>query len=180
MAFFLNKAFHLPHKSPTTGAETCTSPIRITFLAFAISALGIKSDVYAHDIKGRNLQVSPERKNYPLLEQPVGPYVHAVKHNNILYLSGVSAFGTKVQSQTIEEQAKEIFRQIQLIAKAENSSLANIIKVTVYVTDLSRMHELRNMLYEIYGKHLPASSLIQVNGLFSSDLKIEVEAIIAL
>lgn len=123
--------------------------------------------------------MKPIRKNYDILDKPVGPYVHGVKHNNQLYLSGLSAFGSIAQTQTIEFQAKEIFKQIEKIAKAENSSLENIIKVTIFVTDLNRIDELRTTLFEIYKENLPASSLVQVEKLFHPDLKIEIEAILA-
>lgn len=120
-----------------------------------------------------------QRNNYPTLDEPVGPYVHAVRHGNTLYLSGITAFGTSAQTDTIEEQAREIFRQIQEVAKAEGSSLENIIKITAFVTELDRMEELRRTLFDIYGQNLPASSLIHIAGLFADDLKIEIEAIIA-
>lgn len=120
-----------------------------------------------------------KRKNYPFLDEPVGPYVHSVKHGNTLYLSGITAFGTDAQSGSIEDQAREIFEQMHKISMAEGSSLDNIIKITVFVTDLNQMNELRQTLFSIYGKSLPASSLIHVAGLFDDDLKIEIEAIIA-
>jgi 2-iminobutanoate/2-iminopropanoate deaminase len=120
-----------------------------------------------------------QRNNYPSLDEPVGPYVHAVRYGNTLYLSGLTAFGTSAQTDNIEIQAKEIFRQIQDVAKAEGSSLDNILKITAFVTELDRMEELRRTLFDIYGPNLPASSLIQVAGLFADDLKIEIEAIIA-
>ena len=120
-----------------------------------------------------------QRKNYSSLAEPVGPYVHAVKHNNTIYLSGLTAFGTKAQSGHIEEQAESIFRQIEDVAKSEGVDLENLIKVTIFVTELSRMTELRKVLFDVYGDYLPASSLIKVEELFSPDLKIEIEATLA-
>ena len=120
-----------------------------------------------------------QRNNYSTLGDPVGPYVHSVRHGNTLYLSGLTAFGTDAQADTIENQARVIFNKIQQIADIEGSGLENIIKITAYVTDLSRMESLRHTLFDIYGQNLPASSLVQVIGLFSEDLKIEIEAIIA-
>lgn len=119
------------------------------------------------------------RSNYPALAEPVGPYVHAVRHGNTLYLSGLTAFGTSAQDGPIEMQAREIFRQIRIIAKAERTSLANIVKITAFVTELDRMEAFRRTLFDIYGKNLPASSLIHIAGLFADDLKIEIETIIA-
>jgi len=124
--------------------------------------------------------MSLQRNNYPFLGEPVGPYVHSVKHGCTLYVSGITAFGTDAQSGSIENQAKKIFEHLHEISIAEGSSLDNIIKITAFVTDLNRMNELRQTLFEIYGKNLPASSLIHVAGLFDDDLKIEIEAIIAL
>ena len=120
-----------------------------------------------------------QRNNYSTLGDPVGPYVHSVRHGNTLYLSGLTAFGTDAQTDTIENQTRVIFKKIQEIANFDGSGLENIIKITAYVTDLSRMDELRHTLFDIYGQNLPASSLVHVIGLFADDLKIEIEAIIA-
>ncbi|MDW6005468.1 RidA family protein [Vibrio mangrovi] len=120
-----------------------------------------------------------QRKNYASLDEPIGPYVHAVRHENTLYLSGLTAFGTSAQFDPIELQTKAIFEQIRSICQAENTGLENLIKITAFVTDLSRMSELRQALFEVYGEHLPASSLIHVAGLFSPELKIEIEAVVA-
>jgi 2-iminobutanoate/2-iminopropanoate deaminase len=120
-----------------------------------------------------------QRNNYPVLGEPAGPYVHSVKHGNTLYLSGFTAFGTSAQGAAVEIQAREIFRQIQIVAAAEGSSLDDLIKITAFVTELDRLEELRQALFDIYGRARPASSLILVAGLFADDLKIEIEAIIA-
>jgi 2-iminobutanoate/2-iminopropanoate deaminase len=120
-----------------------------------------------------------QRRNYPALGEAVGPYVHAVRHGDTLYLSGLTAFGTSAQSGKIEIQAREIFRQIAEIAKAEGSGLDNLIKITTFVTELDRIEALRHTLFDICGANLPASSLIHVAGLFAAGLNIEIEAIIA-
>ena len=121
-----------------------------------------------------------ERINYPELGMPVGPYTHAVIHGNALYTSGFTAFGTPEQHASISDQAKAIFSQLETIAKAQNTSLENLVKVTIFVTDMSDMDSLRLALVEIYGDHTPASSLIKIEALFALELKIEIEAIFAL
>ena len=119
------------------------------------------------------------RKNYPHLEQPVGPYVHAVKHNGLLYLSGLSAFGSVAQGSDIASQAQAIFSQIESIAVAEKTDLSSLIKVTIFVTTFDEIAKLREVLFQYYGSHLPASSLVQVARLFSPEISIEIEAILA-
>jgi len=122
----------------------------------------------------------PERKNYPQLGEVKAPYVHAVKHGTTLYVSGLTAFGTAAQQRDIAEQAEAIFEQLRLVAEAEQTSLAALLKVTIFVTSFTEINALREVLYRHYGHHLPASSLVQVSGLFSPDLRIEIEAILAL
>ncbi|MGC1099176.1 Rid family hydrolase [Pantoea agglomerans] len=122
----------------------------------------------------------PERKNYPQLGEVKAPYVHAVKHGATLYVSGLTAFGTAVQQGDMAEQAEAIFDQLRAIAAAEHTSLTSLLKVTIFITSFTEITALREVLYRNYGEHLPASSLVQVSGLFSTDLRIEIEAIFAL
>lgn len=59
------------------------------------------------------------RKNYPELGEVKAPYVHSVKHGNTLYISGLTAFGTRAQQAGIGAQAEEVFTQIRTVARAE-------------------------------------------------------------
>jgi len=121
-----------------------------------------------------------ERINYPALGEVKAPYVHAVKHGNTLYVSGLTAYGSAAQTGSVTEQAKVIFDQFQLIAEAENKTLSALLKVTLFITSFEDIDALRQVLFHYYGDHLPASSLVQVSALFSPDLKIEIEAVMAL
>ena len=121
-----------------------------------------------------------QRHNYETLGLPLGPYVHSMTHQNTLYTSGLTAFGTKSEHGTISEQARAIFTQLELIAEQQSTSLKQLIKVTIFVTDLTDIDKLRDFLFEYYGQDLPASSLIKIDSLFSPGLLIEIEAILAL
>ena len=122
----------------------------------------------------------PIRKNYSELGLPVGPYVHSVSYNGVLYLSGLTAFGTPHQAGSIVEQTKAIFDQILFIAQQESSGLEYILSVVLYVVSLEEIGELRDSLFEMYGDAIPTSTLVEVSRLFSPDLRIEVTATIAL
>ncbi len=67
-----------------------------------------------------------------------------------------------------------------MIATAEGVTLDNLIKVTIFVTSIGSLKALRQVLYANYGESLPASSLVEVSALFSLDLHIEIEAVLAL
>jgi 2-iminobutanoate/2-iminopropanoate deaminase len=121
-----------------------------------------------------------ERKNYLHLDAPIGPYIHAVSYNGLLFLSGLTAFNTPAQDGDLATQAEAVFDQIQSILEAEKTGFKNLIKVTIFVTELVEVDQFRNVLFSYYENNLPASSLIQVKSLFAPELKIEVEAIAAL
>ena len=152
-----------------------------TNLLLSIALVSFGSNlIQAHSVSSSSTtSMTPVRKNYPHLEEPVGPYVHAVKHNGFLFLSGITAFGSSAQNGTIAEQADVVYSTIASIAEQENTDLSKLIKVTIYVTSFDDVESLRSSLFEHYGSNLPASSLVQVNNLFSPDLKIEVEAVMA-
>ena len=121
-----------------------------------------------------------ERKNYPHLDAPVGPYVHAVSYNGLLFLSGLTAFNTPAQDANLVTQAEAVFAQIRSILKAEGTGFNHLLKVTIFVTELGEVDKIRSVLLSSYENNLPASSLVQVKSLFAPELKIEVEAIVAL
>ncbi|EFL49470.1 Endoribonuclease L-PSP [Solidesulfovibrio fructosivorans JJ]] len=120
-----------------------------------------------------------ERKNYPGLPQPVGPYVHAVKYGGLLFLSGITAFGTPGIGQGIAGQAEAIFSQIAAIAAQEGSSLQNLLKVTIFIREADDLEGLRQVLDSVYGAAKPASSLVVVKSLFAPEIDVEVEATLA-
>jgi len=128
-----------------------------------------------------NTQITKiDRKNYADLGEVLGPYTQSVTYQNTLYTSGLTAFGSLAQQEGIEAQTRAIFSQLTHICQTNNVTLKNLIKVTLFVSDFSEMESLRATLFDLYGKHIPASSLVKVDALFSEDLKIEIEAIIAL
>lgn len=127
----------------------------------------------------KNQQMAVERKNYSGLIQPQGPYSHAVKHNGLLFLSGLTAYASSAQYDSTAEQAEVILQQIKHIAQAEGKDLSSLIKVTIFITDIEDIEALRQVLTNHYGEYLPASSMVQIKQLFSAELKIEIEAILA-
>ncbi len=121
-----------------------------------------------------------ERINYSALPQIAGPYVHATKHDKTLYVSGLTAFGTPSQSEGLPEQCAQILAQISLILESEQRRKQDIIKLTIFVRDISLLATIREQLFEFYEGFLPACSLVEVSKLIHPDLLIEIEAVIAL
>ena len=121
-----------------------------------------------------------ERINYHGLPSIAGPYVHATKHNGTLYVSGLTAYDTSSQDQGIGEQTNEILSQIKQILEHEQRAVSDLIKLTIFICDMSELGSIRELLFDFYGEYLPACSLVEVSKLIHSDLRIEIEATVAL
>ncbi|WP_298818487.1 RidA family protein [uncultured Roseibium sp.] len=119
------------------------------------------------------------RKNFEELGLPVGPYTHVVKHGDTLFTSGFTAFGTERRTGSASEQTHAVLEQLEFIAAQFGRTLADLIKVTVFMTDPADIPGIRNALSTGYKDAVPASSLVMVSGLFAPELKVEIEAIIA-
>lgn len=109
-----------------------------------------------------------------------GPYVHATKHDKTLYVSGLTALGTHAQELGIESQAGAILEQISEILLIEHRDISDLVKLTVFVKDISMLSSIRSLLFEFYGSYLPACSLVEISNLIHPDLLIEIEAVVAL
>lgn len=122
----------------------------------------------------------PQRRSYRSLAAPLGPYAHAVRHGDLLFVSGLTAFGTPAQHGSVVQQAEAILDRLAAVAHEEDRDLRSLVKVTIFVTELEDVGALRDVLARHYGGTHPASSLVRVAGLVQADLKIEIEAILSL
>lgn len=123
---------------------------------------------------------SLKRINYPQLPTPGGPYVHAVRHGDTLYVSGLTAFATEAQGQTAQQQTQAILEQLATITAAEGTNLKALIKITVFLTDIDDLQAIRPVLFDYFDGALPACSLVAVNALFSPQVSVEIDAVVAL
>ncbi|HJO00318.1 MAG TPA: RidA family protein [Nitrospinaceae bacterium] len=109
----------------------------------------------------------------------IGPYSQAVRIGNMLYTSGQIALDPRsgeFLSGEIEQETERTLENISAILKADGLSLDNIVKTTVYLTDL-RYFTRMNQIYEKYfSENKPARACVQVAAL-PKGAKVEIEAI---
>jgi 2-iminobutanoate/2-iminopropanoate deaminase len=117
-----------------------------------------------------------ERKNYPHMVKPFGAFMHAVRTGEWLFISGLTAFGENTPSDIVE-QTEVTMDRMQKVLEAEGGSLKDVIRVTVYVTELDKIMEIHEVRHRYFGDALPASTLVQVTALVRPELKFEMEAI---
>jgi 2-iminobutanoate/2-iminopropanoate deaminase len=120
------------------------------------------------------------RRNYPAIGQPGGPFCHSVRAGNWLFISGATAGGTDAAHGTAAQQAEAVLRKLSHILEAEGATLANVVKVTVFLTDMSDRAEIASVRERYFQGLYPASTLVQVAALAAPNLKLEIEAVATL
>lgn len=97
----------------------------------------------------------------------IGPYAQAIKTGGYLYTSGaipLDASGQFVEG-GIEAQTRQVLANLKAILAAEGLTLANVVKTTVFVKDLSDFATINGIYADAFGDHTPARSTVQVAGL---------------
>jgi 2-iminobutanoate/2-iminopropanoate deaminase len=109
----------------------------------------------------------------------IGPYSQAIKANGFLFISGqipIDAASGQIEAVDITSQTKTVLNNIQGILNAEGLEMTDVVKTTIFLTDLADFTRVN----EIYGKYFsqdpPARSTVQVQAL-PKGVKIEIEAI---
>lgn len=110
----------------------------------------------------------------------VGPYSQAVESEGFVFGSGVIGVTSDgVLAEGLEQQVEEIFANIQSILKERNLSFADIIKTTVFMTDINNFARFNELYAKAFGEHRPARSTVQVAALPRGAL-IEIEYVAVL
>lgn len=135
--------------------------------------------------------MSNDKINSSKAPEPVGLYPHARKVGNLLFLSGVGPrqAGTKkipgveldeqgnIVSYNIEEQCRSVFQNIKYILEEAGSSWANIVDVTVFLTNMKDDFKIYNKIYAEYFKdNLPCRTTVEINCL-PTPIAIELKVI---
>jgi reactive intermediate/imine deaminase len=121
------------------------------------------------------------KKNYTAntVPAPVGPYSHAIQVGNTIYLSGQIPLNPETMALVGEDfasQAHQVFKHIDAVAKAAGGNMNDIVKITVYLMNLSHFPELNEIMQQYFKAPFPARTTFQVAGLPKGAL-IEVDAI---
>lgn len=109
----------------------------------------------------------------------LGPYSHAILAGDTLYSSGqvplVPETG-KLAGDTIEEQAVQVLKNLEAVLAAADMSFANVVKTTVFLTDLADFAPMNAIYAEKFPTNPPARSCVQVAKL-PAGAKMEMEVV---
>ncbi|MER3470319.1 MAG: reactive intermediate/imine deaminase [Chitinophagaceae bacterium] len=106
--------------------------------------------------------------NTPNAPAPIGPYNQAVLVNDTLYISGqicIDPTTGNLKNRDIQEETHQVMQNLKSILSAAGMSFDNVVKTTIFITDMNRFSEIN----EIYGKYFngefPARETVQVSAL---------------
>lgn len=111
--------------------------------------------------------------------QPVGAYSQALAKGGLIFTSGQLPLEAKTGiliTGSIQAEVKQALHNVRNIIEAGGCSLTDIVKVTVFLTDMSLFKEVDSVYAEFFGQNKPARSIIGVNALPKS-ARVEIEAI---
>ena len=99
---------------------------------------------------------------------PIGPYNQAILVNNTLYISGqvcIDPTTNNLKNRDLQEETHQVMQNLKSILHEAGMSFNNVVKTTIFLTDMNRFSEVN----EIYGKYFdgdfPARETVQVSAL---------------
>lgn len=110
----------------------------------------------------------------------IGPYSQAIKAGDTVYLSGQIPLDPNTMaliSEDFRAQAVQVFKNIQAVCQAAGGSTDQIVKLTIYLTDLAMFNMANDVMAEFFVSPYPARVTIQVAAL-PKGAQIEVDAIL--
>ena len=129
-------------------------------------------------VGGLSMSVEPIQ----LDPDPLAPYCISpgFKANGMLYLSGhaaISESGELIGVDDFDAQAQATFESLQRTLQAGGSDLSKVIKVTIYLTDMSHFEKIVALRQQWFSAPYPADTIVEVSALALPELMIEIEAI---
>ena len=111
---------------------------------------------------------------------PISHYADAVRAGGLLFVSGcvpVDAEGNLVGGEDVVAQAERVFENIGTVLAAAGSRPDDVVKVTIFVTDIEDRPKINPVRQAFFGETRPASTLVEISKLAIPGAKIEVEAV---
>ena len=121
-----------------------------------------------------------EEIRVPELAEPLSHFTDAVRAGNLLFVSGfvpVDGAGRLVGGDDVVAQVRQVFANLGAVLAAAGATFADVVKVTVYLTDIGDRARINPVRQEIFGDSRPASTLVEVSALVVPGAKVEIDAV---
>lgn len=114
--------------------------------------------------------------------QAIGTYSQAIKSGTTVYLSGQIPLvpeTMQVISEDFSEQAHQVFKNIQAVCAAADGSINHLVKVNIFLTNLSNFATLNEIMSQYFKQPYPARAAVQVSAL-PKGVQIEIDGVMEL
>ena len=114
------------------------------------------------------------------LAEPISHYTDAVVAGELLFISGllgVDGRGALVGRDDVAAQARQVFENMRVVLDEAGCRFEDVVKVTVYLTDVHDRPKINPVRQEVFGDTRPASTLVEVSRLALAGAKVEIEAV---
>jgi reactive intermediate/imine deaminase len=112
---------------------------------------------------------------------PYAPYLlsQAMRAGPFLFVSGQAGYGDdgRIVEGGFAAQGEQAFRNLDRALRVGGSSLNHVVKVSIFVTDISKFREVVELRRKYFREPYPADSIVEVRALYAADAMIEIEAI---
>ena len=112
----------------------------------------------------------------------IGPYSQAIQWGDVVFISGQVAFipgSGELNNNTFEDEVNQVIDNLDAICKEAGGGLDNILKLSIFLTDLSNFDAVNNLMKERFSEPFPSRSTIEVSRL-PKDVNIEMDAILSI
>lgn len=109
----------------------------------------------------------------------IGPYSQAIRVGNMVFTSGQIPLHPQtgeIVGETATEQARQVLHNLQAVLQAAGASLQNVVKTTIFLTDLGQFAAVNAVYAEFFPNDPPARSTVQVAAL-PRGVQVEIEAV---
>jgi reactive intermediate/imine deaminase len=109
--------------------------------------------------------------------ESVAGYSRAVIDGDLAFVAGTTGYdyATMAMPQSVEEQARNCFGTISRVLEEAGFSLADVVRATYYLTDITDADRVLPIFGEFFGAIRPAATLVAVAALYRPEMKIEIE-----
>lgn len=127
----------------------------------------------------RTSRVLRDRTTLAVMSKPVGPYTPIVRGGDLLFTAGqVGIADGAIVEGGLAAELRQVFVNLRSVLSSADASLNDVVKTTVFLTDMGDYAAMNEIYMEEFGDHRPARSAVAVKEL-PLGAKIEIEAIAA-
>lgn len=112
--------------------------------------------------------------------EPISHFTDAVRAGELLFVSGIVPVDARrelVGGDDVVAQARCVFENMRQVLAAGGCTFSDVVKVTVFLTDIADRPLVNPVRQEVFGDVRPASTLVEVSALVIPGAKIEIEAV---